>query len=989
MAKTRQNKVVTRLSYEVSNQSALNEYKKSIESLKKPLNDLKQKFRGVADVDFNKTDAGLRKLGANLTSFGSNASATANKVNHLKSSIDGIKSKTISLKFNTSNAPRLDQMKFTPVQMPHANIMRQNPLENGMQSSVSRMIRGFRQVEQSMQRVGASLTRVMQRIIGAIDKIKLKFNATINASRYYSELQRMIRSAERAGKEIRRHLNISSGGGGSSGHGSGHGAAGSNHSNSESEKGGFGGKFIANVGAFVAGTAMIKDAMTLRDTYVSSMRTLQFITGSIGKAKEAQQELLQVSKETHSSYEGTRDLFVSFQSIADKTKLSLKENVELTKTVQIASKMGGGNQTELAITQLEQAIKKGKMDQQDLHSIEMFSPGITGALAKGLDISIADLREKVHKGLKAEDIIKALQKVGPELAKMNAESDLTWDNVKHYAETTLLQIVGKITDAADGFNVFYSTAIKVIDYLKAAFDKLFDILTDYFGSSKEAAIQLQIALMSLGGGAVIAALIAFGSALAAALWPVTIAVASVFALIEAFRMLQRWADGESGILQTLFGDFNEVKAKLQPLFDYWKKCWELIKQTALPIMQSIREAVLAVAQVIWTVFSQTIGNLIGIVSEVIAAIGDMFGISGEGSPVERALNTLIEVFSMVSGVIKQSFSQIANLFSFMRDLLTGDMDEVWRKMQRGFYTVMSQFKDGFSVLFDTIQIAVMKTVQKVRSMLPTWLGGYTDDEQVAAAKAIADKEKERDATASKSQDQRDAEIANAHPELMSLKERAKADAGDEHLKPLYEAMTKVEESQKALTEERNAKGTTDDRKREIDAEMLKLNQKGEESFKQIEAYRKENSKYAGGKIDDFSEGYNQYKSNKAEEMKAKREEAEAKQAKVNQDAYESTPEHKKQQELYDQNASIGKNPTDKLFDFGPNGKSAQNMNQSTQTNNNINAPNNITNNVTVNAVSNDAQGIANEAGQAIGTATSTATRGSGIGALIPSEATGR
>lgn len=979
MANTRENRVVTRLGFEESGADVRARYRKSIEDIRKPAQQAREEIEKLANADFSKADSGIRKISASLTGLSNTVSTATSKIATFRREFDGIKSKTVNLHVNSNPVPNLSRSVFTPSSpVAHPNVMRNTGLQN---SGISGMVNGFKQVEQSIKRVMTELRHNIQQIVGLIDKIKLKFTATINASQYFITLRRMIRAAEIAGKRIRRELNINSGGGGGSGNGGGgnggHGGGnGGGNGNGEGEGNSSMGKFASNVGAFIGGVSLIKEAMSLRDTYVSSMRTLEYITGDINKAKDAQQQLLQVSKETHSSYEGTRDLFVSFQSIADKTKLSLKENVELTKTVQIASKMGGGTQTELAITQLEQAIKKGKMDQQDLHSIEMFSPGITGALAKGLDISIADLRDKVHKGLKAEDIIKALQKVGPELAKMNAEADLTFDNVSHYAETTLLQIVGKITEAADGFGIFYKAMIKAIDYLKAGFDSLFGTLTNWLGGADRAAQMFQTALVSLGGGAVIAALIAFGTALATALWPVAAATAAVFALIESFMMLKDWVNGEDGLLTSWFGDFSKVKEVLQPIFDFWIRMWNVCKDVFMSVGKDVIGTLLSIAEILYNTIKQAIEAVMDVAVAITSAIGDLFGIGGD-TPLEKALNTVGALITVLGETLKSFFGILQNLFSFLRDLLMGDMDEVWRKMELGFLIFVESVKNGFKVIFESIEIALMKSVHAVRKLLPAWLGGYDNKEgEAEAQKKIEDKTAERNANANKSSDDIAQDVKASRRDLWSKEDVEKHDATDPRFASKLDQLVAIEREQKKLAEEQRNSKTSDQRLAQIDYRMNDLNNQSNALAKSINEQRK--ADVGGGKIDSL-QGVVDRRAQMLDDTKAKNDEANAAQEEQKAKALEDADPVRVAQRQRLESFKVGQDSLgEKAAGMGVGG--------SNTTNNNINAPNNITNHVTVNAVSNDPAGVGREVANAVG---ETSSSKSGIGVLAPLEATGR
>lgn len=688
----RVSEAVVSLRYKTVNLDEYTKFRQSILDLKKPVKDVGTEMDKINNKSFNSLATSARSAATSL-------SAMQTRLRSINDYLNKIRSKRLTISVNgnvASNTIRSIQHAMTQLG-PHAA---------ALSTAITKVGQAFSLMGTRARAVLNMIHREVAKIINMMDKfgkvIHIRGVATLRTANFLAKLEELVKKAEEAGRRIRAALDI--GGGGHGGGGGGPnppppagGGNGSGQGNGENQSVGFAKKMMAGFAAFTVGKDLIEEAVALRDEWVSSMNTLKFITGGIEKAKEAQTGLLEVSRETHSSYEATRDLFVSFQQIADKTKLSIQDNIALTKTVQAAAKLGGGGseQNKLAITQLEQAIKKGKMDQQDLHSIEQFSPGITSAMAKGLDISVAELRNKVHKGLDAESIIKSFQKVGPEIAKLNAEADLTLGNIKEYAHSVFFEIVGDVVQAGDGMKTVYQVILKGLEALRSGWKTAFGALSDWLGSSKAAAEYVQIALASLGGGTVIAGLIALGSALAVAFWPVTLAVGSVFALLVAFKEMKKWVDGNGGLFQRMFGDFTTVANTFKPYMERIKAMWQSSVDAMIQMWSPLKGILYNIYNIVKSLVTAVAEVFVGL----IAGIGDLFGMSGEGTPLEKSFNTLSAFAEKFKEGLIEVIKVVQNLTSFLANMFRGDEGELVRKLQKLGLTIEAVIQNWLDIAF--------------------------------------------------------------------------------------------------------------------------------------------------------------------------------------------------------------------------------------------------------------------------------------------------
>lgn len=293
---------------------------------------------------------------------------------------------------------------------------------------------------------------------------------------------------------------------------------------------------------------------------------IRALTPSIAEATEAQKGLFAASKDTNSSYKTAVDIYSALAVMKDKTKLDSSQAVEVVRSLQAASQIGGGSAAgqERAIAQVEKAIAMDKLTIIGLNSIERQSRGITVAVAEGLGKTVPELRKLAHEGkIGAKELSDALLKMAPEMQRRLGNVRVTFGNLRNYANTVMLEWATKLSDNWDGWGKGMQKIRDAMAGLNNFMSGAFDKLVGYLGSGKQAAKGVQFAFMALGGGAVLAAVWAFGGAVLAALWPVVVAAGAVLAAILAVDDVLHWVAGKGSVMGDMVGPFKNFK----PVFD--------------------------------------------------------------------------------------------------------------------------------------------------------------------------------------------------------------------------------------------------------------------------------------------------------------------------------------------------------------------------------------------------------------------------------------
>lgn len=343
---------------------------------------------------------------------------------------------------------------------------------------------------------------------------------------------------------------------------------------------GFGDRLSGGVAALGVGAAfgyfakLADDAQALQDQIRSLTKTEQ-------DAAKAQDGLFAVAKSTRSDFKGTVELFSSLQVVQDKTKLSVQQTLDVIKSIQTASRIGGGTAAgqKRAIVQLEQAFGAGKMDGQALNSIEQQARGITKALAEGMGKSVGDLKALNKAGkLTAEEMAKAFLKVGPSLQAQLQKIRPTLGTIKNYAKTMQMEWAMRLSTMWDGWGGGMAIMQDSLERFDGFLTTFWDGFVLNMGSAANASKALQLAVVSLGGAAVTSAIIRFGAMIWSALAPVLAIAAGIFAAFLAIDDVVGWVAGKQSMLGELVGPYQKWKGMLDEIGESFKGLWKQVTE---------------------------------------------------------------------------------------------------------------------------------------------------------------------------------------------------------------------------------------------------------------------------------------------------------------------------------------------------------------------------------------------------------------------------
>lgn len=446
---------------------------------------------------------------------------------------------------------RLGTASFTPVNIDRSAISRANP---GLDpNTYSKSLQRIREVSSSASRTGASIVN----------------NAVRSISGMGSRLAGIGPALAQAGRESR-------------GLASGTRSA----ANSAERMNGIFGRMqpvIAHIAAIWAGMSFTK----LYDTAQSMTDSLTNLVGSAGLARDIQKQILDISKQTNSEYEENTEIFSSLHRIQDKTKLNLQDELKLTKAIGQAAAVGGGSidGRKRAIAQLSKAFGMDQMNAVALHSIERQAPGITMAIAKGLGKSIGDLKKLSGAGkLTGSTVAQALLGQADAINAMSQKVRPSFATIGLQAKNIALGILQDFDHAWRGISDGIQYVIDGMFWLERQGRNAFRALSNRMGGAEQAAKLVAIAVVSIGGPMVLAAVarltsamwsLAFGTN--AAIWPFTLVAAAIAGLLLVGEDMYVWANGGVSMMEDWVGPYDDWKDSINDVKTAVSNCWGEIK----------------------------------------------------------------------------------------------------------------------------------------------------------------------------------------------------------------------------------------------------------------------------------------------------------------------------------------------------------------------------------------------------------------------------
>jgi tape measure domain-containing protein len=209
-------------------------------------------------------------------------------------------------------------------------------------------------------------------------------------------------------------------------------------------------------------TITVGQLLSLADSAKQLEGRLKLVTDSQSTLNQAMSATFQIAQQTRTDWEATTAVYSKLARNADQLGLSQEKLSSVTRTLNqlvrlsAASSEGAKN----ALFQLGQSIDGGTVRAEEFNSVLEQTPEIAQAIARGLGISMGELRREVNDGkLTIDRLSTALQNVERETSERFAQLPTTVGEAFIKLGNALLKFVGDL-DKATGASSTFATVLE-------------------------------------------------------------------------------------------------------------------------------------------------------------------------------------------------------------------------------------------------------------------------------------------------------------------------------------------------------------------------------------------------------------------------------------------------------------------------------------------------------------------------------------------------
>ncbi|WP_213687915.1 tape measure protein, partial [Acinetobacter baumannii] len=169
-------------------------------------------------------------------------------------------------------------------------------------------------------------------------------------------------------------------------------------------------------------------AISKMDTYTGLQNRLKLVTNNQVELNKATEDTFRIAQKTYSAWDSVLQVYQRFSDNAKTLNLTMDDTARLTETVSKAVAISGASAeaADAALVQFGQALASGTLRGEELNSVMEQTPALAKAIAKGMGITVGELRSVAAEGkITSQEIVKALKNVQDEVDALFAKTDIT------------------------------------------------------------------------------------------------------------------------------------------------------------------------------------------------------------------------------------------------------------------------------------------------------------------------------------------------------------------------------------------------------------------------------------------------------------------------------------------------------------------------------------------------------------------------------------
>ncbi len=196
-----------------------------------------------------------------------------------------------------------------------------------------------------------------------------------------------------------------------------------------------------------------KQLLLIADRYQALQTRIKTATKATGDYTKVSRELSAISKETGASLLDSVEIFQRVARAAPELGATTDEVLALTRSVQQLGIISGasGVAMKMGLLQLGQGLTAGVFRAEEFNSILENLPEVASRIAKGMGLTVGQLRRLVIEGkLLSIDVFESLKKQSAEINADFKEVALTIERASNSTANSFQRFLGVLDKAADG-----------------------------------------------------------------------------------------------------------------------------------------------------------------------------------------------------------------------------------------------------------------------------------------------------------------------------------------------------------------------------------------------------------------------------------------------------------------------------------------------------------------------------------------------------------
>ena len=220
----------------------------------------------------------------------------------------------------------------------------------------------------------------------------------------------------------------------------------------------------------IAAFLSTRQIMQASESWTTLNNRLRLVTDSTAELLAAQRDVFDIAQNARQPLEATAELYQRIAQNADELGLSGAGVAAIVDTINKSLAVSGtsGAAANAALIQLGQAFASGTLRGEELNSVLEQAPALAQALARGMGVSVGQLRALGQEGvLTAQNVVDALLAQGDEMEALFSRIEPTIAQAFTTLGNSLTRAVGEIDTATGASGALAGQLVELSEWIDA------------------------------------------------------------------------------------------------------------------------------------------------------------------------------------------------------------------------------------------------------------------------------------------------------------------------------------------------------------------------------------------------------------------------------------------------------------------------------------------------------------------------------------------